>query len=39
MEIIEFNKQDVEEIINLFYETVHSVNAKDYSKIQFYMKN
>ncbi|MBC6972990.1 GNAT family N-acetyltransferase [Bacillus sp. Xin] len=34
MKIIEFNKQDAEEIINLFYETVHSVNAKDYSKIQ-----
>ncbi|MCI0766922.1 GNAT family N-acetyltransferase [Bacillus sp. TL12] len=34
MKIIKFNKQDTKEIINLFYETVHSVNAKDYSKIQ-----
>ncbi|WCN39629.1 GNAT family N-acetyltransferase [Aneurinibacillus uraniidurans] len=34
MDIMRFNSQDTEEIVNLFYDTVHSVNARDYSKIQ-----
>jgi putative acetyltransferase len=29
-----FNKSDVREIMTLFYETVHSVNARDYSAEQ-----
>lgn len=34
MEVIKFNKSDIEEIMSLFYETVHSVNAQDYSQVQ-----
>jgi putative acetyltransferase len=31
LEIVKYKETDTEEIINLFYETVHTVNAKDYS--------
>lgn len=34
MEIIKFKETDTKEIISLFYETVHSVNSKDYSQVQ-----
>lgn len=34
MEILKFKETDTEEIVSLFYETVHSVNAKDYSHAQ-----
>ncbi|KEK23470.1 GNAT family N-acetyltransferase [Bacillus gaemokensis] len=34
MNIMKFDRQDTEEIIHLFYDTVHSVNAKDYSESQ-----
>lgn len=34
MKIIKFKETDTEEIISLFYETVHSVNSKDYSQAQ-----
>lgn len=32
MKIIKFKETDIEEIIYMFYETVHSVNSKDYSQ-------
>ena len=32
MKIIKYKEPDVEEIVSLFYETVHSVNSKDYSE-------
>lgn len=32
--IREYNTNDCEEIVALFYDTVHTVNAKDYSKEQ-----
>ncbi|QFF97851.1 GNAT family N-acetyltransferase [Psychrobacillus glaciei] len=32
MKIVKFNPLDTEEIVSLFYETVHSVNSKDYSQ-------
>ncbi|WP_391119802.1 GNAT family N-acetyltransferase [Psychrobacillus sp. L3] len=32
MELYKFNTLDTEEIVSLFYETVHSVNSKDYSQ-------
>ncbi len=32
MEIREFNENDLDEITTLFYETVHSVNRKDYTE-------
>ncbi|MED1864387.1 GNAT family N-acetyltransferase [Fictibacillus nanhaiensis] len=34
MKIVKYKETDTEEIINLFYETVHSVNAKDYSSLE-----
>ncbi len=34
MKIRKYNCSDCDEIANLFYDTVHSVNAKDYSKEQ-----
>ncbi|WP_046173487.1 GNAT family N-acetyltransferase [Domibacillus indicus] len=34
MEIENITESDIEEIVSLFYETVHSVNAKDYSRAQ-----
>ena len=34
MIIIKFKETDIEEIVSLFYETVHSVNLKDYSQKQ-----
>lgn len=34
MIIRHYNEEDLEAIIELFYETVHSVNAKDYNKKQ-----
>lgn len=34
MIIREYNSSDCKSIINLFYKTVHTVNAKDYSKEQ-----
>ncbi|KAA0955421.1 GNAT family N-acetyltransferase [Sporosarcina sp. ANT_H38] len=34
MNITQFNKKDTEEIVHLFYDTVHTINAKDYSKEQ-----
>ncbi|WP_397356914.1 hypothetical protein [Paenibacillus sp. N3.4] len=32
MEITKFKEPDIAEIVSLFYETVHSVNSKDYSQ-------
>ncbi|MFJ7826598.1 GNAT family N-acetyltransferase [Psychrobacillus sp. NPDC096623] len=32
MKIIKYNETDTEGIVSLFYETVHSVNSKDYSQ-------
>ena len=32
MKIIKYKETDTEEIVSLFYETVHSVNSKDYSQ-------
>lgn len=32
MKILKFKETDTEEIVSLFYETVHSVNSKDYSQ-------
>ena len=32
--IAEFESRDLEEILDLFYNTIHSVNARDYSKNQ-----
>ncbi|MFJ7934556.1 GNAT family N-acetyltransferase [Sporosarcina sp. NPDC096371] len=34
MIITRFNTTDTEEILHLFYDTVHTINAKDYSKEQ-----
>lgn len=34
MEIRKYEKSDIKEITELFYNTVHTVNAKDYSKEQ-----
>lgn len=33
-EIRKFRLSDIEQIVTLFYETVHSVNKKDYSQLQ-----
>ncbi|MFJ7737765.1 GNAT family N-acetyltransferase [Lysinibacillus sp. NPDC097287] len=32
MQILSFKESDIKEIVSLFYETVHSVNLKDYSQ-------
>ena len=29
-----FQKEDLEQVLQLFYETVHTVNAKDYNELQ-----
>lgn len=34
MKIMKFEGSDTEEIVSLFYETVHAVNSKDYSQAQ-----
>ncbi|MBD7963894.1 GNAT family N-acetyltransferase [Fictibacillus norfolkensis] len=34
MKIVKYKETDTEEIINLFYESVHTVNAKDYSLLE-----
>ncbi|WP_449622623.1 GNAT family N-acetyltransferase [Robertmurraya sp. Marseille-Q9965] len=34
MEILKYRESDCEAIVSLFYETIHSVNAKDYSQEQ-----
>ncbi|MQR94539.1 GNAT family N-acetyltransferase [Fictibacillus phosphorivorans] len=34
MKIAKYKETDTEEIIKLFYETVHTVNAKDYSLLE-----
>lgn len=34
MQIMKFNDSDSEQVVSLFYETVHTVNSKDYSKEQ-----
>lgn len=34
MNIREYRPEDCEMIANLFYETIHSVNSKDYTEIQ-----
>lgn len=34
MKIRRFQDEDISQIVNLFYDTVHSVNKKDYSKEQ-----
>ncbi len=34
MEIRKFQDSDIDQIVSLFYETVHSVNAQDYSPEQ-----
>lgn len=34
MEFIKFRDIDLEDVVTLFYETVHSVNSKDYSQEQ-----
>ncbi|PFA17662.1 GNAT family N-acetyltransferase [Bacillus cereus] len=34
MKIVKFNEVDTEEIVSLFYETIHSINVKDYSQIE-----
>ncbi|MFJ8088298.1 GNAT family N-acetyltransferase [Lysinibacillus sp. NPDC095746] len=34
MNIMKFEETDIEEIVSLFYETVHSVNLKDYSQTE-----
>lgn len=34
MKITKFKETDTEEIVTLFYETVHSVNSKDYSQAE-----
>ena len=36
LKIVKYKETDTEEIINLFYETVHTVNAKDYSSLELY---
>ena len=38
MNIREYRPEDCEMIANLFYETIHSVNSKDYTEI-LYMSN
>ncbi|MCM3129538.1 GNAT family N-acetyltransferase [Paenibacillus provencensis] len=35
-EIVRFKESDLGEIVNLFYDTVHSVNSKDYSEEQLH---
>lgn len=34
MEILKYRESDCEAMVSLFYETIHSVNAKDYSQEQ-----
>ena len=34
MKIMKYQENDIEEILSLFYETVHTVNAKDYSSLE-----
>lgn len=34
MEIMKFTTRDIKAIVSLFYDTVHTVNAKDYSREQ-----
>jgi len=34
MDIMRYKESDTEEIVSLFYDTVHSVNAIDYSQLQ-----
>ncbi|KAB0442152.1 GNAT family N-acetyltransferase (plasmid) [Lysinibacillus sp. fkY74-1] len=34
MNIMKYDEADIEEIVSLFYETVHSVNLKDYSQTE-----
>lgn len=34
MKIIKYKETDIKEIVSLFYETVHSVNSKDYSQLE-----
>lgn len=34
MDITKFTKTDAEEIVHLFHDTVHTINAKDYTKEQ-----
>lgn len=34
MELIKFRDIDLEDVVTLFYETIHSVNSKDYSQEQ-----
>ena len=29
-----FQKEDLDQVLQLFYETVHTVNAKDYNELQ-----
>lgn len=29
-----FHKEDLEQVLQLFYETVHTINAKDYNELQ-----
>lgn len=29
-----FQKKDLDQVLQLFYETVHTVNAKDYNELQ-----
>lgn len=36
MEIRKFHESDISQIVSLFYDTVHSVNAKDYSQEQLH---
>lgn len=36
LKIVKYKETDTEEIINLFYETIHTVNAKDYSSLELY---
>lgn len=34
MEMMKYKASDIEEVVSLFYETVHKVNSKDYSQVQ-----
>ncbi|WP_217588126.1 GNAT family N-acetyltransferase [Lentibacillus saliphilus] len=34
MEIVTLQEADIEAIVSLFYETIHFVNAKDYSQVE-----
>jgi len=34
VKIIKYKETDIKEIVSLFYETVHSVNSKDYSQLE-----